>query len=138
MDPPRLPLHTMKSTSVTQNATPTSSKPVKPFFSAPSPADPQKLSPVASASTLNLKPQAQAKVDKDGKPKKMIAAEDMAAFKTAIVGDDVATLSKVGAIEVLKKRFPGRPAAVIKNTLEAVAERQGVKEKDKRWVLIAP
>ena len=45
-------------------------------------------------------------------------------------------MSKVGLIEVLKKQFPGRAAAAIKGTLEVVARRVGVKEKDKRWVCV--
>lgn len=57
----------------------------------------------------------------------------MPAFKAAIQGSD---LSKVGLIEVLKKKFPGRSAAAIKGTLETVARRVGVKEVDKRWVLL--
>jgi chromatin assembly factor 1 subunit A len=61
--------------------------------------------------------------------------DDLPAFKQAIVGSD---LSKVGLIEVLKKQFPGRPAAAIKSTLEQVARRgrPGEKEKDKRWLLV--
>jgi len=39
-------------------------------------------------------------------------------------------------IEVLKKKFPGRPAAAIKGTLETVAKRVGAKEVDKRWVIL--
>lgn len=57
----------------------------------------------------------------------------MPAFCAAIQGSD---LSKVGLIEVLKKKFPGRPAAAIKATLEAVAKREGVKEVDKRWRIV--
>lgn len=137
MDPPRLPLHTMKPNSVAQNGPSTSSsKTVKPFFSVPSPSEAQKASPSPAPSTPSVKQQA--KVGKDGKPMKTIPAEDLPAFKTAILSDDLNTLSKVGLIEVLKKRFPGRSAAMIKNTLEIVAERQGAKEKDKRWVIITP
>lgn len=54
-------------------------------------------------------------------------------FKTEIEGSN---LSKVGLIEVLKKKFPGRSGAAIKATLEVVAQRVGVKEADKRWVLV--
>jgi chromatin assembly factor 1 subunit A len=57
----------------------------------------------------------------------------MPAFKAAIEGSD---LSKVGLIEVLKKKFPGRSGAAIKGTLEVVARRVGAKEADKRWVLV--
>lgn len=57
----------------------------------------------------------------------------MPAFKSAVQGSD---LSKIGLIEVLKKKFPGRPAAAIKGTLETVAKRVGAKEVDKRWVIL--
>ena len=67
------------------------------------------------------------------KPKKLLTDEDMPAFKAAIEGSD---LSKVGLIEVLKKKFPGRSGAAIKGTLEVVARRVGQKEADKRWVLV--
>jgi chromatin assembly factor 1 subunit A len=63
----------------------------------------------------------------------MIATEDLPAFCAAIQGSD---LSKVGLIEVLKKKFPGRPAAAIKATLETIARREGTKEADKRWRLL--
>lgn len=66
---------------------------------------------------------------------KLIAPEDMEEFKTAVVGSD---LSKIGLIEVLKKRFPGRSAATIKSTLELIARRgqKGQKEAEKRWTLV--
>ena len=57
----------------------------------------------------------------------------MEAFKREVQGND---LSKVGLIEVLKKKFPGRGAAAIKDTLELVAKRVGGKASEKRWVLI--
>jgi chromatin assembly factor 1 subunit A len=63
----------------------------------------------------------------------MVPDEDLPAFREAVEGSD---LSKVGLIEVLKKKFPGRPAAAIKGTLETVAMRVGQKEVDKRWVLV--
>lgn len=137
MDPPRLPLHTMKPNSVAQNGPSPSSKTVKPFFSPASEA--HKASPSTPSTPMPAaQTHAKSTVDKDGKPKKMLSPEDLPAFKAAVLGADVNTLSKVGLIEVLKKRFPGRSGAAIKNTLEVVAERQGQKEKDKRWVLIAP
>lgn len=54
-------------------------------------------------------------------------------FKREVEGSN---LSKVGLIEVLKKKFPGRSGAAIKSTLEMVAKRVGSKEVDKRWVLV--
>jgi len=118
MEPPRLPLNVMKNTSVNINSIlPTSNKPVKSFG-----LDSPRLSASGQAA-------------KDSKPKKLLSADDLPAFKQAIVGSD---LSKVGLIEVLKKQFPGRPAAAIKSTLEQVARRgrPGEKEKDKRWLLV--
>jgi chromatin assembly factor 1 subunit A len=67
------------------------------------------------------------------KSKKLVSAEDMPAFKQEIAGSN---LSKVGLIEVLKKKFPGRSGAAIKSTLELVAKRVGAKEADKRWVIV--
>jgi len=57
----------------------------------------------------------------------------MPTFRAAIEGSD---LSKLGLIEVLKKKFPGRPAATIKATLEATAKREGAKEAEKRWRVV--
>jgi chromatin assembly factor 1 subunit A len=57
----------------------------------------------------------------------------MPAFKQEIEGSN---LSKVGLIEVLKKKFPGRSGAAIKATLETIAKRVGAKEVDKRWVVV--
>jgi chromatin assembly factor 1 subunit A len=70
---------------------------------------------------------------KPAKEKKLLPTDDLEKFKREVEGSD---LSKVGLIEVLKKKFPGRTAPMIKNTLEAVAKRMGNKEADKRWVLI--
>ncbi|KAL5313635.1 hypothetical protein ACEPPN_018056 [Leptodophora sp. 'Broadleaf-Isolate-01'] len=128
MEPPRIPLNTMKSTSANINSlfTPKSSS-TTDFVKSPSILNPPTLTSYIS-SQQTAKP-----ASKDTKPKKTISPDDMPAFKAAIQGSD---LSKVGLIEVLKKKFPGRPAAAIKGTLETVAKRVGVKEVDKRWVLI--
>jgi chromatin assembly factor 1 subunit A len=40
-------------------------------------------------------------------------------------------------VEILKKKFPSCSKDAIKGTLDSVAVRQGAKEVDKRWVLIA-
>lgn len=63
----------------------------------------------------------------------MITADAMEDFKREVSGSD---LSKVGLIEVLKKKFPKQTGAAIKGTLETIAKRTGGKEVDKRWVLI--
>ena len=67
------------------------------------------------------------------KPRKLVSADDMEDFRREIEGSN---LSKVGLIEVLKKKFPGRSGATIKNTLELIAKRVGSREADKRWVIV--
>jgi chromatin assembly factor 1 subunit A len=126
MDPPRIPLNTMKNTSVNVNGTNTT-KPVKPFFTTTSDL---KSSP--SQTTL-IPPASHPPPATTTKPKKLLKEEDMPAFRAAVQDSN---LSKVGLIEVLKKQFPGRSAAVIRATLEAVARREGVKEVDKRWRIV--
>ncbi|EXJ91844.1 hypothetical protein A1O3_00394 [Capronia epimyces CBS 606.96] len=68
-----------------------------------------------------------------GKPFKMVPRDLLPAFKDAVSGSD---LTKAGMIEVLKKQFPKCSKDAIKNSLEAIAERRGAKEADKKWVLI--
>ncbi|PBP16356.1 chromatin assembly factor 1 subunit A [Diplocarpon rosae] len=125
MDPPRIPL---KCTS--SNIAIPSAKPVKSFFSAASDinTEPGSHSPPEAPKPRGPKPR-DPTLDK---PKKTLPEADLAAFKAAVEGSD---LSKIGLIEVLKKKFPGRPAAAIKGTLELVARREGKKEVEKRWVL---
>jgi len=65
-----------------------------------------------------------------GKPIKMIPADLLPAFKSAVEGN---TLSKVGLIEVLKNQFPKCSKEAIKDTLTNIAVRQGT---EKKWVLI--
>ncbi|EPE33469.1 hypothetical protein GLAREA_06482 [Glarea lozoyensis ATCC 20868] len=115
MDPPRIPLTTIKPNASTLPCPP------KPFF-APASSTPSSSLP----QTSKLPP---------GRPKlpKLLPADDIPKFRQAVQGSN---LSKVGLIEVLKKQFPGRQAAAIKGTLEVVARRVGVKEKDKRWVVV--
>ncbi|KAG9234420.1 chromatin assembly factor 1 subunit A-domain-containing protein [Amylocarpus encephaloides] len=103
---------------------PSATNPAKSFFAPSSsqfstiPPQPRPFHPTATAN----------------KQKKLLAPEDIDKLKEAIEGSN---LSKVGIIEVLKKQFPGRPAASIKATLEAVARRglKGQKEVEKRWVV---
>ena len=71
---------------------------------------------------------------KTNKPVKTVPLEQLPAFKIAISGSD---LNKVALIEILKKQFPKCSKDSIKGTLEQIAVRQGAKEVDKRWVLIA-
>jgi chromatin assembly factor 1 subunit A len=114
MEPPRIPLNIIKVNSSTTVAPPQN----KPFFAPAS----------SSSSTIPSSTRS-----KSAKPPKLLPADDIPKFKEAVQGSN---LSKVGLIEVLKKQFPGRPAAAIKGTLETVARRVGVKEVDKRWVVV--
>jgi chromatin assembly factor 1 subunit A len=145
MDPPRLPLNALKSNASIVNGT-LSTKPVTSFFKSGSdvlkinptlpPQPPSSAAPVrisqstALLSSSHSNPKAPAT---STKPKKLMPLEDMNDFKREVEGSN---LSKVGLIEVLKKRFPGRSAAAIKSTLEMVAKRVGNKEADKRWALV--
>lgn len=113
MEPPRLPLNTIKSTNAGFNgasSTPTS------FFGNSN----QNKPATQSCSTLK-------------QPKKLISMEDMPAFKQAVNGSE---LSKLGLIEVLNKQFSKISKSTIKYTLETIAKRVGSKEAEKRWVLI--
>ncbi len=139
MDPPRIPLNTMKAPNISNNSS--GQKSVKPFFT-PSTSDQNSLPPTSLLALPNRPystlPAFSIATPNSGnkmgpKPKKLLTDEDMPAFKAAIEGSD---LSKVGLIEVLKKKFPGRSGAAIKGTLEVVARRVGQKEADKRWVLV--
>ncbi|RDW84539.1 hypothetical protein BP6252_02129 [Coleophoma cylindrospora] len=112
MDPPRLPLHAVKGNNLFSTL---SSKPVKPAFSSPQPQS----TPLASATA---KPH-----------KKMITDDAMEGFKREVAGSD---LSKIGLVEVLKKKFPKQTGAAIKETLETIAKRVGTKQAEKRWVII--
>ncbi|RFU25878.1 hypothetical protein B7463_g10462, partial [Scytalidium lignicola] len=112
MDPPRLPLQAMKSNNATPN------KPVKIFGLSDS---------LKSTTSKN------STAPTDDKPKKLLPAQDLESFKREVQGSD---LSKIGLIEVLTKKFPGRPKAAIKGTLESVAKRVGSREAEKRWVII--
>jgi chromatin assembly factor 1 subunit A len=127
MDPPRLPLNTLKSNSLCNNSSSssasTTSKPVKPFFA---PASTYSNFSIDSAAS---KPQYAAN---KGKEKKLLPKEDWASFKDEVQGSN---LSKVGLIEVLKKRFPKATGGMVKATLEAVAQRVGKKESEKRWIV---
>ncbi|KAJ5735761.1 uncharacterized protein N7483_000886 [Penicillium malachiteum] len=64
------------------------------------------------------------------KAKKPFPPEQLAEFKTAVEGSD---LSKIGLVEILKKRFPKVSKETLKATLDQVAVRVGQKEVDKKW-----
>lgn len=83
--------------------------------------------------TLNGSQKTSQSVDaKTGKPKRMVDASLLPAFKAEISGSD---LTKIGMIEALKKKFPKVPKDAITNTLTDVAQRIGPSAAEKRWVL---
>ncbi|KAJ5689342.1 hypothetical protein N7462_003734 [Penicillium macrosclerotiorum] len=65
------------------------------------------------------------------KAKRPFPSEHLEEFKQAVEGSD---LSKIGLIEILKKRFPKVSKDTLKATLDQVAVRVGQKEVDKKWV----
>ncbi|KAI4112444.1 MAG: hypothetical protein LQ345_006412 [Seirophora villosa] len=111
MEPPRIPLNTINRTNV---ALPT------PGLAAAG------LKPPPSYA--NGPPQSKA----SQAPKRMVAPDVLEDFKRAVEGSD---LTKAGLVEVLKKQFPKQSKDAIKDTIGAVADRVGHKEKDKRWVV---
>ena len=124
MEPPGIPLANVKNNASSMNG----SKLIKPFFTPASDfikSEDQKNNHILSTQ------QARRRRPED-KQKKLLLEEDMQTFKDAVRGSD---LSKIGMIEVLKKKFPGRTAGQVKATLETCAQRVGSKEKDKRWAL---
>ncbi|KAI9373792.1 chromatin assembly factor 1 subunit A-domain-containing protein [Aspergillus egyptiacus] len=68
-----------------------------------------------------------------GKPKRAFPAEQLGEFKAVVEGSD---LTKMGLIEILKKRFPKVSKDTLKATLDSTAKRVGHKESDKKWVCI--
>ena len=129
MEPPRLPLNILKSNILCNNglttSVPTSSKPVNPFFATSS-----TVSNFAVEIPAFKRPPELA--TGKGKEKKLLPKEDWANFKEEVQGSN---LSKVGLIEVLKKKFPKATGGMVKATLEAMAQRVGKKESEKRWVV---
>lgn len=113
MEPPRLPLNAIKSTSAGMNGPNRQS--TQSLFNF----DGNKL----ATQGCNAVQQ----------PKKLVSVEDMPAFRAAVNGSG---LSKLGLIEVLNKQFPKISKSTIKHTLETIAKRVGSKEAEKRWVLI--
>jgi chromatin assembly factor 1 subunit A len=95
----------------------------KPFFAPPS-----AFSNLSTGALQTPLPAA----SKGGKEKKVLSPEDLASFKEEVQGSN---LSKVGLIEVLKKKFPKATGSMVKATLEAVAQRVGKKESEKRWIV---
>ncbi|KAJ5575899.1 hypothetical protein N7535_002825 [Penicillium sp. DV-2018c] len=65
------------------------------------------------------------------KAKRPFPPDLLGEFKEAVEGSD---LSKIGLVEILKKRFPKVSKETLKATLDQVAVRVGQKEVDKKWV----
>ncbi|GKZ19604.1 hypothetical protein AbraIFM66951_003771 [Aspergillus brasiliensis] len=66
-----------------------------------------------------------------GRTKRTLQPEQLEEFKQVVNGSD---LTKMGLIEILKKRFPKVSKDSLKDTLNSVATRVGQKEADKKWV----
>jgi len=45
-------------------------------------------------------------------------------------------MTKIGLVEMLKKRFPQITRGTVQETLERVAVRRGEKQSEKRWILL--
>ncbi|KAI5291995.1 hypothetical protein KEM55_008169, partial [Ascosphaera atra] len=75
----------------------------------------------------------QQQANANARMKRPFPPEELEDFKKLVQGSN---LTKAGLIEVLKKRFPKISKDIIKDTLGAVAVRQGQKEADKKWTLI--
>jgi chromatin assembly factor 1 subunit A len=114
MEPPRMPLNAIKSTSAGMNS---------PNNKAANLFNTSETKRAASRVIVSAQ----------HPPKKLVSMEDMLAFKEAVQGSE---LSKLGLIEVLNKQFSKIPKSTIKYTLEIIAKRVGTKESEKRWVLI--
>ena len=110
MEPPRIPLHPINGSN---NILPLSQTSVGKL----------RLHPSTSNNNLPNNPM----------PTKRLIPEDLVNdFKAAVEGSD---LTKLGLVEQLKKKFPKQSKDVIKDSLDAIAERVGEKLADKRWVL---
>ncbi|TGO13476.1 hypothetical protein BTUL_0069g00430 [Botrytis tulipae] len=139
MDPPRLPLKSTNSNTRQTSPSPLGSTSNNKVTNPNQKSTPLSFfgTPTSSSTTTSLpihQAQGQGQEAKaDTKPKKYLPDSDLPAFKEAIRGSD---LSKVGLVEVLKKKFPGRTGGAIKATLDLVARRVGGKEAEKRWVLV--
>ncbi|KAM0135507.1 hypothetical protein ACHAP3_005092 [Botrytis cinerea] len=135
MDPPRLPLKTTSTNTRQTSPSPLGSTSSNKVSNTNVKSTPLSFfgTPTSSSTTTSLPIHQGQDAKADTKPKKYLPDSDLPAFKEAIQGSD---LSKVGLVEVLKKKFPGRTGGAIKATLDLVAKRVGGKEVEKRWVLV--
>ncbi|OKP00979.1 Chromatin assembly factor 1 subunit rlf2 [Penicillium subrubescens] len=74
---------------------------------------------------------APAKPPATGKAKRPFPPEQLSEFRQAVEASD---LSKIGTVEILKKKFPKVPKDTLKATLDQYAVRVGQKESEKKWV----
>ncbi|KAI2832109.1 hypothetical protein CBS63078_10494 [Aspergillus niger] len=70
-----------------------------------------------------------------GRTKRTLPPERLEEFKQVLNGSN---LTKMGLIEILKKRFPKQSKDNLKDTLNSVATRVGQKEADKNWACNRP
>ncbi|KAJ5775584.1 uncharacterized protein N7511_000595 [Penicillium nucicola] len=66
----------------------------------------------------------------NSKAKRPFPPEQLGEFKETVEGND---LTKIGLVEILKKRFPKVSKETLKATIDLVAVRVGDKEADKKW-----
>ncbi|KAK4690573.1 hypothetical protein P7C71_g6245, partial [Lecanoromycetidae sp. Uapishka_2] len=130
MEHPQLPIDPYSTIYWQSTASDT---PLKPSISAQSSLmDPPRipLNPVNRQNTLLPPSSTLSFTDPSGpaKPKRLIALELMDEFRAEVDGND---LTKVGLLEILKKKFPKMPKDAIKETLDLVAERVGQKVSEK-------
>ncbi|KUJ17431.1 uncharacterized protein LY89DRAFT_696862 [Mollisia scopiformis] len=130
MDPPRIPLNSMRNTSLNFNGQPIT-KLVGSFFSTASDVLKSSLLPANVPQPAQARTNSKGKT-KDGKPQDLLPPDKMEAFRREI--QDGCELTKVGMLEVLKTKFRGHTAACIKATLDAVAKR--APGKNAKWVLL--
>ncbi|KAL6722227.1 chromatin assembly factor-I (CAF-I) p90 subunit [Lecanora helva] len=99
------------------------------------------LHPVNRQTTLTCSPNAKTLDEsnndistrmKHGKAPRPMPPELLEEFKNAVQGND---LTKVGLLEILKKKFPKQSKDTIKDTLETIAERVGLTPAEKKWIL---
>lgn len=68
------------------------------------------------------------------KPKTVIKEKkELKSFATTVLEFNDFTLATL--VDILKKKFPNYTKLIIKNTLEHIAEKQGSKQSEKKWVV---
>ncbi|OOQ85574.1 putative chromatin assembly factor 1 subunit A [Penicillium brasilianum] len=108
-------------------------KPVEPAPTQPriAPAGNSTLDGFRVSTTPGAPAVSSARPPATSKAKRPFPPEQLDEFRQAVEGSD---LSKIGTIEILKKRFPKVSKETLKATLDQYAVRVGQKETDKKWV----